>query len=125
MKRKLICILVFCFLFVLFSFSRDGRINKAGVICYDYDTMTEFYKYWNKAAANYNCVFISVLPNFSGNIGPWSTSDIFYYCTETKAVSAGFNNNRLTGDFGDGKYFFLPEQYNEAVLFWNLLIKSM
>ena len=129
MKKKLISVFLFLFILVSVSVPRERIVNIKGNVRYEYDSMDEFYQYWNKAASEYNCVFIWLKPNYTGMNGPWNTyffgNAQFFYNTTTQCLSATFGKNEITGEIFGGKYFLLPEEYDEAVAFWNSLIKTM
>lgn len=137
-RITVLCVLLFCFLCT--GFSRVRTYSEIWNMYTDeYNSMDDFYKYWNEAASDFRCVTIEFYEevNFSGRHGPSSfelgdgSKRWFYYETRApkmQALVAEFNDARYKNESNTRhgkKMFFLPTEYKQAVAYWNSLIEKM
>ncbi len=134
--------IVACILLVFFInkiFSREETYSPEWTMyTYEYNSMDEFYEYWIEAAHDFNCVEIVFYPdvNLSGRHGPSGfesrngSTRWFYYQTlvpKMQTIYAEFydSKNKSKSPPKFGKIFYLPEEYNQAIEYWNSIIRKM
>ena len=130
-----VCIFQFCLLGG--GFSREKTITSRGAIIYTYESMKEFYEYWNEATSDFSCVAIEFYDYsfYDGYQEPYTQTWVddceryFYYPTKNKTLVAVFDDVRHHKKYGYnnpyGRLFYLPKETEQAIEYWNACIKKM
>lgn len=129
-KKLIILFTITMFVLLTTANARTKVTANGGYTLYYYENLDEFYNYWIEAAESYPLVYIEVIRNESG-AKDGTLSSLLYDGTLTFAeqseywqLGATFLNNRRK-DMTKGRYFYLPDQLEQAIKYWDTLRKNM
>ena len=131
MQKKSIALFTITMLVLLTTANARTKVTaKGGYTLYYYENLDEFYNYWIEAAESYPLVYIEVIRNESG-AKSGTLSSLLYDGTLTFGeqseywqLGATFLNNKRK-DMTTGRYFYLPDQLEQAIRYWDTLRKNM